>query len=441
MSAGKDVWGDRSSDGPPQPFFGSRWVSVPAHVRELAPDTGLPAGFRAAGVACGIKPSGNTDLGLLICDAEQPVSAARFTASSTAAAPVLLSRERCRLDALRAALVNSGCANAATGKRGLDDAAKTQGAAALALGVQPAEVVLGSTGGISHLLPIEPMLNGILAASKQLRREGDVDFQQAIQTTDAFEKRANLEVQLPSGTVRLTAQCKGAGMISPNFATMLCFVQTDAGLQAHTAELLLGVCVKRSFDRCTVDGQLSTNDTAVLIASGASGVAIAPESEDELRFGEALDALLRQLAIMMVADGEGAARIARVVVRGGPGETGGPEGLGAVEAAARAVANSPLVKTALHGADPNWGRIVQAVGGALPGAVPLPVDLSIEGTLVCSAGTAIDYDEQALARAVRAREIEYEIALGGGDSIHAETEVFFSDLSHEYVKINAEYTT
>ena len=195
MSGGNDVWGDRSSDGPPRPFFGSRWVAAPEHVRELEPDAGLPAGFRAAGVVCGIKPSGKHDLGLLICDAEHPVSAARFTASGTAAAPVLLSRERCRLDALRAVLANSGCANAATGKRGLDDAAKTQGAAALAVGVQPEEVLLGSTGGISWYLPVERVLQGILAASGQLRREGDVDFQQAIQTTDAFEKRANLELR------------------------------------------------------------------------------------------------------------------------------------------------------------------------------------------------------------------------------------------------------
>jgi glutamate N-acetyltransferase/amino-acid N-acetyltransferase len=433
MSAGNDVWGDRNSDGPPRPFFSSRWVAAPAHVRELAPDTGLPAGFRAAGVACGIKPSGNTDLGLLICDAEHPISAARFTASSTAAAPVLLSRERCRLDALRAVLANSGCANAATGKRGLDDAAKTQGAAAIALGVQPEEVMLGSTGGISWYLPVDAALKGILAASGQLRREGDVDFQHAIQTTDAFEKRANLEVQLPSGTVRLTAQCKGAGMISPNFATMLCFVQTDAAMQAHTADLLLGVCVKRSFDRCSVDGDLSTNDTAVLMASGASGVTIVPESEDELRFGEALDALLRQLGILMVADGEGAARIARVVVCG--------DGAEQVEAAARGVANSPLVKAALHSADPNWGRLVMAVGAALPGAAPLSVDISLEGILVCSAGAAIDYDADALAQALRKPEVEYEITLGGRDSICAETEVFFSDLSHEYVRINAEYTT
>ncbi|HVR05328.1 MAG TPA: bifunctional ornithine acetyltransferase/N-acetylglutamate synthase [Solirubrobacteraceae bacterium] len=443
-------------------FFASRWVQRPAHVSELEPDAGLPAGFRAAGVACGIKPSGNPDVGLLICDvtpADGASSAARFTASSTAAAPVLVSRERCRLDALRAVLVNSGCANAATGRRGLDDAAKTQGAAAIALGVAPQEVALGSTGGISHLLPVEKMLNGILAASQQLRREGDTDFQQAIQTTDAFEKRANLQVDLPSGSVRLSAQCKGAGMISPNFATMLCFIETDAALAPETVELLLGVCVKRSFDRCTVDGQLSTNDTAILMASGASGVSIAPESEDELRFGEALDSLLRQLAIMMVRDGEGAGRIARVVVRGAPGPPAPPAlgtsaagapaagvpvagapaaGAEAVEVVARAVANSPLVKTALHGADPNWGRIVQAVGGALPGLAPLAVDLTIEGTLVCSGGTAIEYDEDALAQAVQADEIEYQIALSGDG---AETEVFFSDLSHEYVRINAEYTT
>jgi glutamate N-acetyltransferase/amino-acid N-acetyltransferase len=200
------------------------------------------------------------------------------------------------------------------------------------------------------------------------------------------------------------------------------------------------VCVKRSFDRCTVDGQLSTNDTAVLMASGASGVQVAPESEDELRFGEALDALLRQLAIMMVADGEGAARIAQVVVRGAPGAPGGlgHGGVDVVESVARAVANSPLVKTALHGADPNWGRIVQAIGTALPGAAPLAVDLAIEGTLVCSAGTAIDYDEDALARAIERREVEYEITLPGDG---AETEVFFSDLSNEYVTFNTEYTT
>jgi glutamate N-acetyltransferase/amino-acid N-acetyltransferase len=437
VSAGNDVWGDRESTGPPRPFFGSRWMPRPEHVSELGPDAGLPPGFRAAGVAAGIKPSGNPDVGLLVCDSETPVSAARFTSTAAPAAPVLLSRERCRLDALRAVLANSGCANAATGRRGLEDAAKTRGGAALAAGVDPAQVALASTGGISHALPVDAMLKGILAASSRLRREGDVDFQQAIQTTDAFEKRANLEVALPSGTVRLNAQCKGAGMISPRFATMLCFVQTDAVLSAETADLLLGVCVKRSFDRVSVDGQLSTNDTAILMCSGASGVEVAPESEDEARLGDALDALLRTMAIMLVADGEGAKRIARAVVRGGH--------LPTLEVAARAVANSPLVKAALHGGDPNWGRIVQAVGGALTSPPPgeryapaLAVDVAIEGIQVCSGGMAIPYDEDAVARAVQGREVEYEITLPGEG---AETEIFFSDLSYDYVKVNAEYTT
>jgi glutamate N-acetyltransferase/amino-acid N-acetyltransferase len=211
---------------------------------------------------------------------------------------------------------------------------------------------------------------------------------------------------------------------------MLCFVETDAELSAETAELLLGVTVKRSFDRATVDGQLSTNDTALLLCSGASGVRVAPESEDELRFGEALDALLRQLAVMMVVDGEGAARAARLVVRGGTPEI--------VEGAARAVANSPLVKSALHGGDPNWGRIVQAVGGALTDTAPLPVDVTIEGMQVCAAGAAIPYEDAELDRLVQRDEVEYEIGLPGEG---AETEVFFSDLSQDYVEFNSAYTT
>jgi glutamate N-acetyltransferase/amino-acid N-acetyltransferase len=421
--------------GPPvgeavEPFFHSRWAQSPAHVLELGSGAPLPEGFRASGVACGMKPSGKPDLGLLVCDAERPVSAARFTPSGTAAAPVLLCRERCKLDGLRAVLANSGCANAATGRRGLEDAARTQAGAALAVGVDPSEVAVASTGAISHRLPVEALLDGIREARPRLSSAGGHDFQRAILTTDAFEKCANLELTLPSGRVRLSAQCKGAGMISPSFATMLCFVETDAALASQTADLLLGVCVKRSFDRCSVDGQLSTNDTAILMCSGASGVQIAPESEDELRFGEALDALLRALAISIVADGEGAKRIARVLVRGGHG--------GHVEAVARAVADSPLVKAALHGADPNWGRIVQAVGAALPGTAPLALDVTVEGIPVCVGGAGVAYDQAALAQGVQREEVEYEITLPGEGS---ETELFCSDLSHEYVKINAEYTT
>jgi glutamate N-acetyltransferase/amino-acid N-acetyltransferase len=190
------------------------------------------------------------------------------------------------------------------------------------------------------------------------------------------------------------------------------------------------VTVKRSFERISVDGQLSTSDTVILQCSGASGVAVKPESEDEFRFGEALDALMRQLALMVVKDGEGARRVGRLVVRGGDDAL--------VNRVARAVANSSLVKTALYGGDPNWGRIAQAVGMATAGLAPVPVDISIEGVEVCSHGAVVAHDPEALKQAVRRDEVEYEVGLPGNG---AETEVFFSDLGHEYVTINADYTT
>jgi glutamate N-acetyltransferase / amino-acid N-acetyltransferase len=410
-----------------EPFFSSRWVQRPAHVTELP--GGLPLGFRAAGVACGLKQDGALDLALLVSDAPETTSAARFTRSGVAAAPVELCRERCDLAHLRAVVANSGNANAATGVPGLEAAGATQIAASRLTGADPAGIAIGSTGVIGVQLPVDRVLDGMAAAHEQLRPDGDGDFAEAIRTTDKFPKRASLQVELPGGTVRLSAQCKGAGMIQPNFATMLCFVQTDAALAPETADLLLGVTVKRSFDRISVDGQLSTNDMAVLMCSGTSGVPVEPESPEELALGEALDALLRQLALMIVRDGEGAKRIARVVVRGGDGE--------AVERAARAVANSPLVKTALHGGDPNWGRVAQAVGGVLLDA-PLDLDIAIEGVQVCEGGALLAFDEDALARAFERDEVEYVIGLPGEG---AETEVFFSDLSHEYVTINADYTT
>jgi glutamate N-acetyltransferase/amino-acid N-acetyltransferase len=410
--------------------FHSRWVETPDHVTER-PEPGLPAGFRAAGVACGIKESGALDLGLVVSDAAETTSAARFTRSGTQSAPVLLCRERCALDGIRAVVVNSGNANAATGLPGFEDAARMQGAAAMASGVRSeSAVAVASTGVIGVPLPMDAVMRGIGSAARELRPDGDADFAEAIRTTDSAPKRASVDVRLGAGTVRLSAQAKGAGMISPGFATLLCFVQSDAALSPETCDLLLGVTVKRSFERVSVDGQLSTSDTVILQSSGASGVAIEPETEDELRLGEALDAVLRQLALQIVRDGEGARRVGRVVVRGGEAEV--------VEGVARAVANSPLVKTALYGGDPNWGRIIQAVGMTLPGTAPLPVDVAIEGVQVCSRGTAVPHDPAALVAAVQRDEVEYEIGLPGEG---AETEIFFSDLGHEYVSLNAEYTT
>jgi glutamate N-acetyltransferase / amino-acid N-acetyltransferase len=407
----------------------SRWLERPDHVTERAGD--LPAGFRAAGVACGLKASGALDLGLLVCSGPDAVSAARFTRSGVLAAPVVLTKERTRLDALRVIVANSGNANAATGRRGFEDAARMQGAAAMAGGVREDQVAVASTGVIGVPLDAGEAIRGIARARPELREYGHGDFSEAIRTTDKYAKEVEVDVALPSGTVRLTAQAKGAGMISPAFATMLCFIQTDARVAAETADLLLGVCVARSFDRVSVDGQLSTNDTVILQASGESGVVIEPQSEDEIRFGEALDWALRKLALDIVADGEGSKRVGRVVVRGGAEERD-------AVLAARAVANSPLVKAALHGGDPNWGRIAQAVGAALHDSAPLALDIFIEDVQVCAAGMAIRYDAAALAAAVAGEEVEYDVVLPGDGG---EAEVFFSDLSHEYVTINADYTT
>jgi glutamate N-acetyltransferase / amino-acid N-acetyltransferase len=410
-------------------FFSSRWVQAPSDVLEVD-GFGLPAGFRAAGVACGIKADGAKDLGMVVCDVPAMTSAARFTRSGTQSAPVLICRERTDLRALRAVLVNSGNANAATGARGLHDAAKMQGGAALIAGVSERHVAVASTGVIGVPLQTDLITRGTQALAHRLRADGDGEFAEAIRTTDSLAKQVTLDLRLSGGTVRISVQAKGAGMISPNFATLLVFVQTDAAIDADEAELLLGVCVKRSFDRITVDGQLSTSDMIMLQCSGASGVTVEPETADERVFGEALDAALRQIALLVAHDGEGARRVGRVVVHGGD--------QGAVERVARAVADSPLVKTAVYGADPNWGRVIQAVGAALPDSAPLAVDIDVEGIAVCRGGGFVEHDSGALARAVTRDEVEFEITLPGEG---AESERFFSDLGHEYVTINAEYTT
>ena len=407
-------------------LFGSRWVERPAHVSEVEPGA-LPAGFRAAGVAAGLKPEG-LDVGVVVSDVEATVSAARFTSNSRVGAPVTVSQQSA-LDRLRAVVANSGGSNTGDGQRGIETALATQAAAAEALGVAAEQVGLASTGVIAAELPRDRVVTGARTAIERLGDSSD-DLARAIMTTDQWPKHACLEVELPDGPVRLSAQAKGAGMISPRYATMFCFVQTDALMSAETADLLTGVCVKRSFDRISVDGQLSTSDTVFVQANGASGVAVEPQTPAELRLGEALDALMRQLALQIVADGEGARRVGRVVVRGDGDD---------VERVARSVANSPLVKTALHGADPNFGRILQATGQALTG--PFLVDLEIEGRQVVSAGEGIplsDDEFRSLEEAVRGDEVEYVVTLPGEGG---ETEVFFSDLSHEYVTINAEYTT
>jgi glutamate N-acetyltransferase / amino-acid N-acetyltransferase len=409
-------------------FFRSRWVERPERVVELEPGR-LPAGFRAAAVATGSKPSGKLDVAALACD-DDAVSVGLFTRNAVVGAPVKVSR-RAQLDRLRAVVVNAGNANVGTGDRGVGVAETMVRVAADTLGVEPARVGVASTGIIGVQLDEEAIVGGVRAAVGSLGPEGGRDFSEAILTSDRGPKRASLEVSLSSGAVVLAAQAKGAGMISPDFATMLCFVETDAAVDPATLERMVRGATAVSFERITVDGQLSTSDSLFVFAGGASGHAVAPGSDDERAFAAALDALFRQLALEIVADGEGAMRVARLVVTG-------PES--ALDPVARAVANSPLVKAALHGGDPNWGRILQAAGQALPeGSGDL--DLAIEGVALVNGGNDLDLspaDRDRLNDAMRGAEVEIRLDLPGGDAV---TELFFCDLAEEYVRFNSEYST
>jgi glutamate N-acetyltransferase / amino-acid N-acetyltransferase len=381
-------------------FFRSRWVEPPAGVEELDPAE-LAPGFRAAGVACGLKADGGTDLGLLACDDPEARSAMLLTRNAAAAAPVRVCRDRCDPGALRAAVVNSGNANAATGERGYRDALAMQSAAAEALAVTAEAVAVAETGRIGIALDIDAVLSGVAEAAASLSERGGPEFAAAITTTDRAPKRCAVRHR----GITLSAQAKGAGMIQPGFATMLCFVQTDAIVPDPERALRAGVAA--SFERITVDGQMSTNDTVLTQATGASEEAL-PEG--------LLDAVLLQLALDIVADGEGATRVGRVEVnQAASGEE--------AERVARAIANSPLVKTALYGRDPNWGRIAQAAGMALAGEEldelgPATIDASELGS--------------------NAPEAELAVRLGRGE---ASAHVYFSDLTKEYVELNAEYST
>jgi glutamate N-acetyltransferase/amino-acid N-acetyltransferase len=381
-------------------FFRSRWVDAPDGVEELDPNQ-LAPGFRAGGAHCGLKGGGRTDVGLVVCDAERVDSALLLTRNASSAAPIRVCRERCDHGDIRAAVVNSGNANAETGEQGYADALAMSEVAAKQLGLEQPQVAVAETGTIGVPLPIDAVLDGIIEAASGLTEEGGTAFSNAILTTDRWPKSCTLR----AGGVTLSAQAKGAGMIEPNMATMLCFVQTDAVVE--DADALLRAAVDASFNRITVDGQMSTNDTVLLQATGASGRPLP---------AGLLEAVLKQLAIEIVRDGEGAARAARIEVTEAASRA-------EAERVARAIANSPLVKTALFGRDPNWGRIAQAAGAALVGE-ELP-ELGAENIDAAELGAEVE-------------EAEIGLRLGRGD--HA-VHVWFSDLGHDYVKLNAEYTT
>jgi glutamate N-acetyltransferase/amino-acid N-acetyltransferase len=416
----------------------SRFAPLPGFVTAVRGGVTSPQGFSAAGIACGIKKRGRLDLGLLMSDVSC-VSAATFTSNAAAAAPVRITREMSDCSHLRAAVVNSGNANACTGEQGLADAACMRARAAEQLGLPLEQVAVASTGLIGVHLPMHVVEPGIDLASRTLKACGSSpsagsEFAAAIRTTDKFAKGGALEFELESGVVRLGFAAKGCGMISPNMATMLCFITCDADVSAADWASLMSAAVSRSFNRITVDGQESTNDMVLGLCNGASGVQ--PGGEGMVKLAEALEAALLALALSIVIDGEGSQHTMKLTV------TGARE-VGEAEAVARAVANSPLVKTAFFGRDPNWGRIMQAIGQALgrAGRDSLPARVAYEDLVIVDGGSAValtDGERERLEGIMQQKEIELRVGLNGAG---ASATVYFSDLGHDYVTLNAEYST
>ncbi len=387
-----------------------------------------PRGFRAAGVAAGIKPEG-LDLALLAAD-WGCAAAAVFTTSRAQAAPVLVSREHIASGRARAVVVNAGCANAGTGEQGLADARQMAAFTAQLIGCRPAEVVVASTGVIGAHLPMEKVEAGIGKAASALSRDGGAEAARAILTTDTYAKEVVVEFRLNGDTARIGAMAKGAGMVAPNMATLLAFFTTDAAVDPRMLKRALREAVDESLNRVTVDGDTSTNDMAVILASGALPVkAILEEGREFDAFRAALIEASRRVARLIVRDGEGATRMAEVRVEGARVES-------EADRIARTVAESPLVKTALHGGDPNWGRVLAAVGRAGVDIDMSRVDIWLGDVWVAEGGHARGYDEEAARRALLEDPVRIRVGLNAG---RAGGWIWTCDLSRGYVDINAHY--
>ncbi len=403
-------------------------------IKELSGGVLTPLGFKGAGAHCGIKTkAGVPDIGIIFSDT--PASAAGvFTTNQIKAAPVRVSREHIRSGIARAIVVNSGNANACTGKSGLHDAAAMAALTAARLKVSAQTVLVASTGIIGHTLPMRKVRSGIEKVSRSLGRtpKHDAAITRAIMTTDTFSKQAAVSVNLGGSTARVAGIAKGAGMIAPRMATMLCFVTTDAAITPALLRRAVQRAAGLSFNRITVDGHTSTNDTFLVLANGQAGNRLISKAGRAFRsFCEALNAVAVKLAQMIVKDGEGATKFVEVAVQHAPTTA-------AAERMARAIAESPLVKTALNGGDPNWGRIVSAAGYAGVNLDERRMRLSINGLTVYRAGVPAAPNLKRLSAEMRKPRIAIALDCGNG---RAEATFWTCDLSHEYVTINAEYHT
>ncbi len=388
-----------------------------------------PAGFLAAGLSCGLKGSGGPDLGLLVSETSSPLAAV-FTQNLVKAAPVLRGLKSLERGSVRAFFVNSGCANACTGDDGLRDADEMAAAAAEALGVSPDDVFVASTGRIGVRLETDKIKDAAARLAEAVSAEDGECFARAIMTTDTVPKTGAVDVELSGGTVSIGGCAKGSGMISPSMATMLAFLTTDAQIERDQLQEILNDAVAGSFNRITIDAHMSTNDTAALIANGASGIGL-NSREDTDAFSEGLAALCLHLAKAMVRDGEGATKLVEVEVKGASDD-------GDAERIARAIADSPLVKCAVNGADPNWGRVVSAAGYAGVQFDSKDVSLDIGTIRVFENGMPAEFDRGSAVDYMRGDEIHLVLSVGSG---HGNVSLWTCDLSKEYVEINADYTT
>lgn len=391
----------------------------------------FPRGFKAAGVKAGIKKSGNLDVALIVSETDA-ACAGVFTQNAVAAAPVFVSKAAVKNHTARAIVANAGCANACTGERGMNDAKETARLAAKEIGCDENNVVVASTGVIGVNLPMDKMADGIARAAKELSDGDSVNAAGAIITTDTHTKMRAAEIELDGKTVRFGAIAKGSGMIQPNMATMLSFITTDAAIDGEILQSALSAAVEDSFNMISIDGDMSTNDMVIVLANGAAGnKKITAKDESYEKFFAALLDLCQSLSREIAADGEGATKFLTINVTGAKNKSD-------AKTVAMSVAKSPLVKTAFFGEDPNWGRVVCAVGYAGVPISPEKMTVNFGGVPVYAHGVGAEHDEDALKKIMSAHDIDVNIELGDGN---AAATVWSCDFSYEYVKINGEYHT
>ena len=391
----------------------------------------FPQGFKAAGVKAGIKKSGNLDVAVIYTEKEAAV-AGTFTQNAVAAAPVFASKAVVKTGKAHAIAANAGCANACTGEQGDKDARAMQSITAEALGCQADDVIVASTGVIGVNLPMDKMEKGLKQAAASLSENGSEKAGNAIITTDTYSKACATEITLGGKKVRFGAIAKGSGMIQPNMATMLCFITTDAAIDSKLLQAALSEVVEVSFNMISIDGDMSTNDMAIVLANGAAGnPEITSKDADYETFKQTLQDICQGLAQRIASDGEGATKFLTVNVKG-------TKSFADAKTIGMSVAKSPLVKTAFFGEDPNWGRVICAVGYAGIPMDPQKTVVKFGGIPVYANGVGVEFDEEALRDVMAQHDIVIDIDMGDGDG---EATVWTCDFSYEYVKINGEYHT